>query len=264
MPPPAPPPPAPPPPPQSVAAAPAAFAAAAPPPGSRAAAVASQLSWRNRHCGAAHFELQVAAGAPPVKVAQVMGGEEKQIGTGTTVWDASTVLIRYLQHSGTSVEGKKLVDLGSGTGVTGFAAAALGAQVTVTDQAQILFLLRQNLAENEASGAVPAGSVSVAEFSWGEDASHLAPPVDVVLACECIVPRLYPIEPLVAAIADLSGPDTVTLVAYEHRERAFSPQARFAELAAERGLEVENVAQAEMDPLYRADDIEIWRVTRAS
>jgi hypothetical protein len=167
--------------------------------------------------------------------------------------------------------------------------------------------------------------------SWGEDCSHLVAPShpDIVLACECIVPRLYPIEPLVAAIADLSGPSTVTFVAYEHRERAFSPQKKFAELAEDRcvyredyalpaytrislclhgfglqfefksptrsyqdrlttafsacesgscvsimselwwyvlyrGLHVRSVTQEEMDPVYRADDIEIWRVTRSS
>jgi hypothetical protein len=86
--------------------------------------------------------------------------------------------------------------------------------------------------------------------------------LDYVLACECIVPRLYPIEPLVHAIHALSGPHTVTLVAYEHRERAFSPQARFAELAGARGLEVESVSTEEMDPVYQADDIELWRVRR--
>ena len=90
-----------------------------------------------------------------------MAGEERQIGTGSTVWDASSVLIRYLQRAAVTLSGKRLVDLGSGTGITGFAAAALGAQVTVTDQAQILFLLRQNLASNERLGAVPTGSVSV-------------------------------------------------------------------------------------------------------
>jgi hypothetical protein len=30
------------------------------------------------------------------------------------VWDASTVLVRYLQHAGVSLAGKRLVDLGSG------------------------------------------------------------------------------------------------------------------------------------------------------
>ena len=160
--------------------------------------------------------MQVLAEAPPVTVAQVMAGEEVGIGTGTTVWDASTVLVRYLQRCGIPLTSSRVVDLGSGTGITGFAAAALGAKVTVTDQSQILFLLRQNLEANEQSGAVPRGAVSVAEFSWGEDCSHLVTPSppDIVLACECIVPRLYPIEPLVAAIDDLTGPSTVTFVAY--------------------------------------------------
>ena len=64
-------------------------------------------------------------------------------------------------------------------------------------------------------------------------------------------------------VADLSGPSTVTFVAYEHRERAFSPQEKFAELAAARNLAVVAVPQDQMDPTFRADDIEIWRVTCA-
>jgi hypothetical protein len=54
-------------------------------PGGLAAQRAGQLGWRNRHCGASSFELAVVAGCPPVQVAQVMAGEEKNIGTGTTV-----------------------------------------------------------------------------------------------------------------------------------------------------------------------------------
>ena len=45
-----------------------------------------------------------------------MAGEEKLIGTGTTVWDASTVLVRYLQRAAIPLAGKRVVDLGSGTG----------------------------------------------------------------------------------------------------------------------------------------------------
>ena len=81
--------------------------------GTLAAARGGQLGWRNRHCGSAAFEMEVVPGAAPVRVAQVMAGEEAGIGTGTTVWDASTVLVRYLQHSRVPLEGRRVVDLGS-------------------------------------------------------------------------------------------------------------------------------------------------------
>lgn len=38
----------------------------------------------------------------PIVVAQVMRGEQNNIGTGCTVWASTPVLIRYLQHNGLS------------------------------------------------------------------------------------------------------------------------------------------------------------------
>lgn len=91
------------------------------------------------------------------------------------------------------------------------------------------------------------------------------PPVDIVIACECIVPRLYPIEPLVQAIDALLGPaasGSVCFVAYEHRERLSDPRGDFKKFAETRGIEVVMVEYDEMDVSFRAPDIEIWRVTR--
>eukprot|EP01051_Picozoa_sp_SAG22_P028574 SAG22_NODE_10148_length_550_cov_1.015521_1_plen_88_part_01 len=83
------------------------------------------------------------------------------------------------------------------------------------------------------------------------------PPVDIVLACECIVPRLYPIPPLVDAIAALLGPAgaSVCFVAYEHRERLSDPRGDFKALAAARGLGLRSVEYSEMDFRFRAPDI---------
>lgn len=44
------------------------------------------------------------------------------------------------------VSGQRIIELGSGTGVVGLVAAALGAQqVTLTDKQQILPLLKRNI-----------------------------------------------------------------------------------------------------------------------
>lgn len=200
------------------------------------------------------------------------------------------------------MEGLRAVDLGSGTGVAGIVAAALGAEVFLTDQEQLLFLMQENAnraskaqarpsatVDNPAakSSLIPAnspdsraghtgssvptaadatarnGTIRVLTYDWGADDDRLSPPVDVVLVSDCVLPKLYPIEPLVDAIDRLSGPDTVTVMSYEHRHyQAFDPRTRFEELAVAKGLVKTVVPQARQHPIFSADDIEIWEVRR--
>ena len=60
------------------------------------------------------------------------------------------------------------------------------------------------------------------------------------------------------------GAHVQTLVAYEHREPMKKPREAFAELAQARGLQVEYESQENMHPLFKADDLEIWIVTRVA
>ncbi|CAM9698673.1 unnamed protein product, partial [Hapterophycus canaliculatus] len=203
---------------------------------------------------------------------------------GATVWPAAHVLAKYLERRfgnnggrgerGTGgMEGLRAVDLGSGTGVAGIVAAALGAEVFLTDQEQLLFLMQENA--NRATRRVLTlrtpttpttarrGAIRVLTYDWGAEDERLSPPVDVVLVSDCVLPKLYPIEPLVDAIDRLSGPDTVTIMSYEHRHyQAFDPRTRFEELAAAKGLVKTVVPQARQHPIFSADDIEIWEVRR--
>jgi predicted nicotinamide N-methyase len=87
-------------------------------------------------------------------------------------------------------------DIGSGTGFTGIIAAALGAQESVlTDQTTVQSLLEENILL--CSQQLRAGSVYFAEFDWDASPSHLNPPFDLILVSDCVLPKLYPIEPLV-------------------------------------------------------------------
>ena len=49
-------------------------------------------------------------------------------------------------------------------------------------------------------------------YDWGGDDDHLAPPFDVIIVSDCVLPKLYPIEPLVDAMKALAGPDTIVLM----------------------------------------------------
>ena len=195
------------------------------------------------------------------------------------------------------MSGLRVIDLGAGTGAVGLAAGLMGASVTLTDQEQLTFLMHENLdrvriASKQSDLGVASSSgigndidsgatldVHVTTYDWGGDDAHLAPlPFDVVLVSDCILPKLYPIEPLVAALCALTEPRSssvreseefvsapVIIMSYEHRTwKDFDPRDRFDELAAAAGLCKRVVPHAEHDHVYQADDIEIWELYRAS
>nr|GMC80106.1 protein N-lysine methyltransferase METTL21A [Ipomoea batatas] len=91
--------------------------------------------------------------------------------TGSVMWDSGVVLGKFLEHaveSGTVVlQGKKVVELGSGCGLVGCISALLGAQVILTDLPDRLRLLKKNVEAN-LYGDVK-GSATVTELTWGDE-----------------------------------------------------------------------------------------------
>lgn len=63
--------------------------------------------------------------------ADLKGGDPSHL--GLTVWDAGIVLSKYLEYQRSigklHLRGKRCLEIGSGTGIVGLVAAALGAQV---------------------------------------------------------------------------------------------------------------------------------------
>jgi len=147
-------------------------------------------------------------------------------------------------------------------------------------------------ASETARAATAAGStvrigeclVTVQEYWWGgtestihfqqeEDAScSSAAAPDVILVSDCVLPKLYPIAPLVEALDQLLPLDNddennnappVAILSYEHRHYPdYHPKQKFVELCNARNLEVETIPTEQQDPVYSVDDIEIWHVRR--
>ena len=112
------------------------------------------------------------------------------------------------------LKGQRVVDVGSGTGAVAIASAIMGAKSAVaTDQAQILHLARENIDSFVSSIAGQAErdtrkqQLQIAELDWGdmEQSRAAGAPFDLVLVSECVLPKLYPLEPLVTAIDQLCG-----------------------------------------------------------
>ncbi|KAJ7688430.1 putative methyltransferase-domain-containing protein [Mycena rosella] len=136
-------------------------------------------------------------------------------GCGGVAWPAGEVLAQYLVKQGpNSLQGKNILELGSGTGLVGLVAAMLGGTVCLTDQAPLLDIMRENVAINKVSALCV-----VAELNWGEPIPADIPQPDVILAADCVY-----FEPafalLVQTLYELSGPDTEILFCYKKRRKA--------------------------------------------
>ena len=104
------------------------------------------------------------------------------MGTACTVWRGGERLVELLQSRRELVAGKRIVELGSGTGIAGLACAALGASaVVLTDLAENLPLLRRNATRNGWVQSLCGCEVSVAALDWHTDA---LPACDLVLGAD--------------------------------------------------------------------------------
>ena len=204
-------------------------------------------------------------------------------------------------HQQNVLQGKVIADLGSGTAITSLASALLGARlVFCTDGCDpVVDLARENIhnanleltnntddieslcssteKEERCQFHVRGCKIIAKRYLWGDstllqelpndnegnamniDTTH----IDIILSADCIVPKLYPIKPLIDAIDELSGDDTITYLSYERRYyEEYSPSAEFRRLASLRNLKVKVVPSCELNELFPANDIEIWKVTR--
>ncbi|WFD27466.1 Protein-lysine N-methyltransferase efm6 [Malassezia nana] len=153
-------------------------------------------------------------------------------GCGGKIWPAAEVLGAYIASMPSRYapdapdlalerhpwRGKTLVELGSGTGLTGFLIAKLGIGCTtwITDQAPMLPLM----AENAQLNPDMIDPCHVAELNWGEPVPDSVPAQpDVLLLADCVY-REEAFQPLVDTLAAMSTPTTEILFCYHKRRRA--------------------------------------------
>lgn len=103
-----------------------------------------------------------------------------------------------------ALQGKTLLDLGSGCGLVAAVAAKHGARVLAAEKDIVIPLLKENLSSNgvlidddneditsssssaPTSTALQEGKVAVEELYWGPDAQHPHAPFDIVIAAACL------------------------------------------------------------------------------
>jgi len=225
------------------------------------------LGWRSRYSQSKDYPISVKGRTFTVE--QIQRGEiDGTHGTGATVWPASIVLLKYLELHSDKVKGKNVIDLGSGTGITSMAAAILGAKrVVCTDGVEnVVKLAQQNISKaytqlGEEEQRSKRDCIEVQRYWWGSGSMNEQ--FDTIIIADCVLPKLYPIAPLVDALDELMKEDAVAVLSYEHRHfESYHPKDKFRELAEARGMIVKKIPAVQLDPVYSVEDIEIWEVTK--
>mmetsp|Transcript_5074 Transcript_5074/g.7355 ORF Transcript_5074/g.7355 Transcript_5074/m.7355 type:complete len:310 (-) Transcript_5074:136-1065(-) len=186
------------------------------------------------------------------------------VGSGGFVWHGARRLVKHFESFGDGcaasedgtqigIKGRKwkglnVIELGAGTGAAGLAAAALGADVTLTDQASYIYpngktqaivqeedtkstsfkekcslidLLKINV---KISGAVSQSASNrkpkVAELLWGNTSLTTALPLstyDLICGSDILLFAAAHVD-LITTIRTLSNSDTVVLIEHTDRE----------------------------------------------
>ncbi|KAL8564016.1 hypothetical protein ACOMHN_024696 [Nucella lapillus] len=103
---------------------------------------------------------------------------------GMYTWPCAPVLAQYVWHHRQLMQGKMVLEIGSGTALCGVVAAKCGARVILSDSGllpQCLANSRESAAANQLTG------VTVIPLTWGLVTPHLLqlPSLDVILGSDC-------------------------------------------------------------------------------
>ncbi|XP_037703084.1 EEF1A lysine methyltransferase 3 isoform X1 [Choloepus didactylus] len=122
-------------------------------------------------------------------------------------------LCNYFESQNVDFRGKKVIELGAGTGIVGILAALQGGDVTITDLPLALEQIQGNVQAN-----MPAGDrAQVRALSWGIDQHVFPRDYDLVLGADIVY--LEPTFPLLlGTLQHLCGPHGTIYLASKMRE----------------------------------------------
>ena len=168
-----------------------------------------------------------AAGLPNLPTGSKIALAEHEldgVGVGGSLWRSAGALCRWQLRNADEIRGKKVLELGAGTGASGLFAAALGASsVTLTDGTDGLVpLLTRNAEHNRERGVIGADTaVAIGPWRFGETppACAAGETYDIVIGSDIT----YAVHEAGDALCDLlgdllrSGTARRCVIAHEHR-----------------------------------------------
>lgn len=140
--------------------------------------------------------------------------EEKPTGNefyGEYIWPAGLAMCDFLKRNPELVKGKRVLELGSGTGIVGLYTAKLGAtHVTLTDFIDFnIENIKINIKENRLEG--------VAEPRWFQWGTNLGENWDIIIGSDLTYPAMD-LPALMKAINTHLKPDGRCILAHHQRE----------------------------------------------
>lgn len=167
--------------------------------------------------------------------------EFRKYSTGSDLWDSALVLANYLPHL--NLEGKRVVELGSGVGAVGLMCKRFGATVTLTDLPENCDLICRNALENgyfvsdgkktvdlerdDSTTLSKDNTVNICPLRWGAKSEQLPTHllqqggVDLILGSDLFLPfatdLLQPLCTTIVALLQISHPKAEALIVYEER-----------------------------------------------
>ncbi|XP_067894314.1 EEF1A lysine methyltransferase 3-like [Heterodontus francisci] len=152
-----------------------------------------------------------------LKIARIMGAK---LGVSAYVWDAGVALCQYFEKNNISFTGKKVIELGSGTGIVGILATLLGGDVTMTDKPNVLKQIEKNVSVNVPTAC--SHRLKVRPLIWGENHTTFPTDYDFILGSDIVYSSVtYPA--LLETLRYLANQGTTIYLCSEIRKRNGSP-----------------------------------------
>uniref|UniRef100_UPI00398F2B93 EEF1A lysine methyltransferase 3-like n=1 Tax=Pristiophorus japonicus TaxID=55135 RepID=UPI00398F2B93 len=148
-----------------------------------------------------------------LKIARIMGAN---LGVSAYIWDSAIALCRYFEKEKISFTGKKVIELGSGTGIVGILATLLGGDVTLTDKPNILKQIEKNISINIPTAC--RHRLQVLPLIWGESHTNFPTDYDFILGSDIVYSSvIYPA--LVETLRHLANQGSTIYLCSEIRKR---------------------------------------------
>ena len=186
----------------------------------------------------------------------------KELGHGAVIWDAAVVFAKYLEidstFSGAKVEGKRVIELGSGPGLAGLSLMLKGCACTLTDLEPVVKHMTAPNAERTFAKLASTSPIRLVRpvtevIDWTATYPPPAAPYDIILLTDCVFSAALA-GSLVQQLLRLSGPNTLVICCHEIRDE----EANAAFVAAfSTHFAVKTVPKKKLHPDYCNDMIKL-------
>ena len=174
---------------------------------------------------------------------------------GSWCWESAICLAEYCyDHLFNQFQHKRIVEIGSGTGIVGLQLCALGGHVTLTDREEYLELINYNIKKNLP---MLTGTAQAKTLFWGDDleGDKDFQNIDYVIVANCVYHSIE-LDQLVKTICNLcpENSSTYLLCCYEIRNEGIRRLVdEFHQQLMEKNFIIENISSTDFRLKYQND-----------